>query len=132
MRLRQYELGDLARFEPRADFRGEFDACGGRLPLGRKFTLVADDGRVLGVAGITWLDGPRQMGAWSYMADLRPREWLLAARKAREVCRWACALLVSNVYATPMDTDEAMRLLAYIGFRPSPDDAGVWKFMGDI
>lgn len=134
MRLRAYENGDLARFEARADFRGDFDACGGRLPLGRKFTLEADDGRVLGVAGLKWLDGylPRQMGAWAYLSEMRPREWLWAAKRAREVCRWGCALLGVDLYATPADTDEAMRLLGFIGFRPSPDDAGVWKFMGDI
>lgn len=130
MRLRRYELGD--RVDATAAFRAEYEASGCELPPGAKFSLVARvDGRevVRGIAGFQTLGGI-QLGAWAYMADLSPKEWVRAARLARTACGWATALGGKAVYATPHDTDEARRLLAYIGFRPSPDDAGVWKFKG--
>lgn len=131
MRLRQFDPADLGQFTPRADFRADYVDAGSRLPFGPKLTLTGDDGQVLGVAGFVSLEPHSRnlRGAWAYMADMRPREWLQAARKARTACAWAAALLGARIYATPADTDAARRLLAFVGFRPSPDDAGVWKFM---
>ncbi|HET6972068.1 MAG TPA: hypothetical protein VFH92_13145 [Phenylobacterium sp.] len=130
MRLRGYELGDEFRVPARADFARDFEAAGRTLPAGPKLTLVDDAGAVAGVAGFMNV-GPRQWCAWAFLADLAPRQWARAGRLARTCARWATALLDDgcDVYATPYDTDQARRLLAAVGFRPSPDDAGVWKFM---
>lgn len=134
MKLRPYQPHHLGAFTPRADFAADFAAEGGRLPVG-KVVAVVDGPRdeIVGLAGFSRL-GFRQFGCWALMADLRPRQWLAAARLARRVMPWASALLESGkvgLYATPADTDAARRLLGFIGFRPSPDDAGVWKWMGD-
>lgn len=134
MKLRPFRLHHMRAFEPRADFRRDFEAAGGQLPIGSVFTVVdGPNEAVVGLTGFTRL-GYRQYGAWALMADLRPRQWVAAARLARRVLPWATALLGSGqagIYATPADTDAAQRTLAAIGFRPSPDDAGVWKWMGD-
>lgn len=131
MRLEGYEIGDVYDVDARADFWTDFAAAGFRLPEGVKMTLRDETGAIVGVAGFTRLAEPGQVGAWAYLADLSPRQWIKAARLARDLCRllpfWGW-----SIYATPADTDEAMRLLGFIGFRPSPDEAGVWKFMGGI
>lgn len=133
MRLRAYEAGDLDAFTPRADFRADFDAAGGVLPSGPKWTLLGEDGRVLGIAGFKPLPphGAGLCGAWAYLSALRARDWLAAAKRARIYCAFGQAFGMKGIYATPADTDAAQRLLAFVGFRPSPDDAGVWKFMPD-
>lgn len=126
MKLRPYQPGDEDRFDARSDFAQDYLVAGG-FPDGPKFTVL-QQGEPVGIAGFSYL-GDGQRGAWAYMAALSRVEWLLAARKAREVLSWVQPLIGCDVYATPADTDAAQRLLAYIGFRPSPDDAGVWKFM---
>lgn len=133
MRLRGYRLNDEAAVAARDDFQRDYVLSGWALPPGPKLSLAGDtDDEVLGVAGFQRL-GPGQWGAWAYMAELSPRGWLKAARLARTVCHWAQTLLDEGceVYATPADTEPAMRLLRYVGFRPSPDDAGVWKFFAE-
>lgn len=124
MKLRDYQAGD--RVKARADFAAAFEAAGGVLPEGPRFTLLADDGAVRGIGGFKPL-GVQQVGAWAYLAALGRQEWVQAAALARVaiVREWAQG---ADVYATPADTDAARRLLAWIGFRPSVDDAGVWKF----
>lgn len=127
MRLTRYQFADTALFTPRADFAADLEAAGFAVPEGPKFTL-REGAAVLGVAGFVPL-APGQVGTWACLADLRPRQWVAAARLARRVCAWAAALNAVRIYADPADSDAARRLLAYAGFRPSPDDGGAWKFM---
>jgi hypothetical protein len=131
MRLRGYLMGDEARVNARADFVADYRAAGGVLPDGPKVSLLDDAGAVLGVAGFSRI-APRQWGAWAYLAEMAPRQWVRAARRARLAIIGATGLLDGgcSIYATPADTDAAQRLLASIGFRPSVDDAGIWKFEG--
>ncbi|PZQ57978.1 MAG: hypothetical protein DI570_18930 [Phenylobacterium zucineum] len=128
MKLRPYQIGDECCFQPRADFLADFAADGGQVREGPKFTLMGEGGAVRGVAGLTRL-AHHAWGAWALMPDLSPREWVAAGRWARTVCVWATALHPrGRIYAVPADTDAARRLLAYAGFRPSPDDLGEWRF----
>ena len=131
MRMRDYRAGDEQKFTPRPDFYDDFIAAGCRLPEGPKWTFCddTDEDLVKGVAGFTGM-GPRQWGAWAYLCQFTPREWLWSARRAREMCAWACVLpeAGAQVYAIPAPTDEARRLLAYIGFRPTTDPDDAWKF----
>ena len=129
MRLRGYLMGDEARVNARADFVADYRAAGSVLPDGPKMTLLDDAGSVLGVAGFSRI-APRQWGAWAYLSEMAPRQWVRAARRARTAILGATGLLDggARIYATPADTDAARRLLASIGFRPSVDDAGVWRW----
>lgn len=132
MKLRPYRPQHLQAFTPRADFAADFEKAGRTLWHGRVWTVVEGEReRIVGVTGLSKL-APGQYAGWALMADLRPREWLAAARLARRVLPWARALLEkgpADIYAIPADTDAARRLLAFIGFRPSVDAAGPWKFI---
>ncbi|ODT88107.1 hypothetical protein [Phenylobacterium sp. SCN 70-31] len=130
MRLRPYEAGDERRFTPRPDFAADLADAGGALHDGPRYTLIADDGvTVLGLGGLTPLEREFSYGAWAYLGNLTPRQWVQAARLAAEVCGMATTCAGWRIYAVPADTDAAQRLLASMGFRPSPDDDGVWKLM---
>ena len=130
IRLRGYRIGEEFGVDARHDFWRDFRCKGWVLPVGPKLTLAGPDDAPLGVAGFQRV-GDRQWCAWAFLAELAPRDWLRAARKARTCVRWAAALLDggAEIYAVPADTIEARRLLAWIGFRPSPDADGPWKFV---
>ena len=113
--LRVYQDGDEAAVAARADFAEAF-AAQGRLPDGRKWTLVSA-GRVVGVAGLEPL-GDGCWGAWAYLAELSPRQWVIAVYLARSVLvsMWA-GLRARCIQAVPAEHPGAARVLAAMGFR---------------
>jgi hypothetical protein len=122
MWLAPYWPGEEARIAARADFAQWFAEHDRALPAGPKWTLHGDRGRILGVGGFCLVEGCR-WGAWAYMADLRPREWVVAARVAVRVLQWAKVLLPGQgdgrpvqICAVPAKFDAARRLLTSMGF----------------
>lgn len=122
--IRPCEADDEHAFEARADFvlqRGDDP-----IPAGFKVTLC-DGARVLGVAGLEPLDGGH-LGAWAYLADLTPRQWLRAAGLVPEVLRHF-RVGGYRIQAVPFETAPACRLLERIGFRFAYRRAGVSVFV---
>lgn len=121
--LRLYRAGDEGRVDARWDFRAAYSAEG-RLPTGPKWSLI-DDGAVIAVGGLEDLGGG-YWAAWAYAARLTPRQWVAAARKARETLDWFCAsFTVAAVQAIPAPDpayhQAAVRLLGRMGFGLHPE-----------
>lgn len=125
--LRLYRAGDEGRVDARWDFRAAYSAEG-RLPTGPKWSLI-DDGAVIAVGGLEDLGGG-YWAAWAYAARLTPRQWVAAARKARETLDWFCeSFKVATVQAVPAPApayhEGAVRLLGRMGFGPHPAYRGL-------
>ena len=116
---RTYVRRDERLFAARADFARDF-AQEGRLPDGPKWTLC-DAAGVIGVGGIEAL-GDGVWGAWAYLADLRPRQWLLAAELARAVLETVRRIHApALIQAVAGDHPGAGRVLERVGFSPTAE-----------
>lgn len=128
LHLQPCEADDEHRFVPRADFAAQFAALDGQLPDGPKWTLY-NGAAVRGVGGFS-RDGPGHLSAWALLADLRPREWLGAAKLAVGVIQYARRQGEGHrIQAIPAATPAACRLLRFMGFRFAWKAGGVSTYL---
>lgn len=128
LHLRRALPDDPASVTPRADFAAQLAIEGGTFPTGLAWSVLRGGvGRwtVLGVGGLEQL-GDRRWGAWAYMSDMTPREWLFSARAAWFVLKWAWRRGVT-IQAVPAPTPQAVRLLRRIGFVGVGEAYMVWE-----
>jgi hypothetical protein len=119
---------DPALVKPRADFARQFAQDGSVFPAGLTWSVLKGGaGRfaVLGVGGLEPL-GTRRYGAWAYMSDLTPRQWMFAASAAWFVLKWSWRR-GATIQAVPAPTPQAVRLLKRIGFVDVGEAYMVWE-----
>lgn len=127
--VRAYEAGDEQRMTPRADFAADLIEQGGALPAGPRWTLAQGPmlREVLGIGGVEPLGG-RRWGAWAYLSDMAPRQWLIAGKAAYAALFWARHELGRpTIQAVPAPTPQAVQLLKRIGFVGVGEAYMVWE-----